>query len=389
MSAESLSVCIITLNEERRLPRALASVRPFAAEVVVVDSGSTDGTRELAAAAGARVIEQPWLGFGAQRNVALDHATGDWVLELDADEWCSEGLADELRAFLALPPPAPFRMALVPMRQRFLGRVLGPSGHYPFYRSRLFRRGAYRHDPSRPVHEGLWPRERPWVLRGDLEHELAGDLREAWADLWAYARLESQAIGSVPPRALMTGTLLRPTLKLLYRVLVLGAWRDGSPGVLRAVLESLGDALTWMLAWRRGLAGGSSEAADGEHFGRRPPRDGPVFLLAVGNPSRPAARAWLDDAVRAGAWVCVICSERDAAPVLAGDAALRVRTVPRAGPLAVLRALDAEEQLAPVDAHVALDRGGAALLALAPFADVLVRPGLRPAAELVRSLRLG
>ena len=377
-----LSVCIITLNEERRLPRAIDSVASFAGEVVIVDSGSSDRTRELARSAGATVIEQPWLGFGAQRNVALDRATGDWVLELDADEWCTPEFARELRAFLTLPPPPQFRMAVIPMRQRFLGRDLGPSGHYPFYRARLFRRDSYRHDDARSVHEGLWPQERPWVFRSALEHELAGDLREALRDVWAYARLESQRLGGASARKLFSGALLRPTVKFFYRSVLLGGWRDGPRGILRSALESLGDALTWVQAARtRG-----STTPPGGHFGRLEARNGPVFLLAVGDPSG-SARPWLEEALSAGAWVSVICSRHQADPALAGDAALRIAALPRLGPLALMRALDAESQLSPVRAHVALDASGARLLKLLPFVDEVVRSQERPAAEVVAAAR--
>src|SRR6202050_3277869 len=90
----SVSACIIAKDEQHHLPECLASVA-FCREIVLVDSGSRDATRELARAAGAVVVEQPWLGFAAQRNVALDHASGDWVLEVDADERVSGGLREE------------------------------------------------------------------------------------------------------------------------------------------------------------------------------------------------------------------------------------------------------------------------------------------------------
>ncbi len=377
-----LSVCIITLNEEARLPHALESVRGLADEVVVVDSGSTDRTREIARAAGATVIEHAWSGFGAQRNVALGAASCEWVLELDADEWCSDDFAQEITRFLALPPPEPFRMVVTPMRQRFLGRMLGPSAHYPFYRSRVFRRDSYRHDESRTVHEGLWPKQRPWVFHEYLGHELAGDLGEAVRDVVAYARLQSLGMDGVSAQSLLVGILLRPPIKFLYRTVLLGGWRDGAQGTLHTALECAGDVLTWLYAMRSRRR----SSAAGGHFGRVAPRDGPVFLLAVGNPSGQA-RAWLQEAVRAGAWVSVICSRRDASTSLDGDAQLRITALPRMGPLSVLRALDAEAQLAPVDSYVALDRVGERMLALLPFAAQVVRPHQRDPVDLVRSAR--
>ena len=81
----NLSVVLITLNEAANLPRTLASVR-WAREIIIVDSGSTDETVTIAREAGARVFEEPWRGFGPQKNIAISHATSDWVLSLDADE---------------------------------------------------------------------------------------------------------------------------------------------------------------------------------------------------------------------------------------------------------------------------------------------------------------
>ena len=100
---KTLSVALITLNEAANLPRTLASVR-WAAEIVVVDSGSTDATLEIAAGAGASVFAEPWKGFAAQKNSAISHATGDWVLSLDADEEVSPELAREIQALLAGEP---------------------------------------------------------------------------------------------------------------------------------------------------------------------------------------------------------------------------------------------------------------------------------------------
>lgn len=162
---ETLTACVIVRDEEGRLPACLESLS-FCDEVVVVDSGSRDRTREIAAEAGAQVFESPWRGFAAQRNVALDRASGSWVLEVDADERVSPELAAEMRALLD-DPPAGVRMAAIPMRDLFLGRPLGPSARYPRYRHRLFRRGAFRHDESRTVHEGLWPDGPTVPLKGD------------------------------------------------------------------------------------------------------------------------------------------------------------------------------------------------------------------------------
>ena len=93
---DTLTVAVVTLNEAANLPRTLASVR-FASEIVILDSGSTDATVEIAESAGARLIEEPWKGFARQKNSAIAHATSDWVLSLDADYVPTEELIAELK----------------------------------------------------------------------------------------------------------------------------------------------------------------------------------------------------------------------------------------------------------------------------------------------------
>lgn len=397
--ADTVTACVIARDEQLRLPGCLASLA-FCDEVVVVDSGSRDRTVEIARAAGAVVVEHPWRGFAVQRNVAIDHATGDWVLEVDADERVTPELAAEIRAFLAGPPDPALALGLLPMRQRYLGALLGPAGRYPFYRARLLRRGAYRHDEGRTVHEGLWPRERPWVAAHDLHHLLAGSLREALADTWSYSGLEARQLGAASARDALFGVLLRPPAKLAYNLVVLGAWRDGPRGALKVALECAGDALVWV---RRLAAGGSGSAgagaaasaegvasgdgvvsaagavarADGAgHFGHRFERRGPVRIVAVAAGRRAVAAGdqWLREAAAAGAWVALVT---DADAAIEG---VEVDRVGRLGPFALARALDRHAQLAPPDAIVPLGRPARRLLAFLPATARTGAPLLAPAA---------
>lgn len=348
---------MIASDEERRLPACLQSL-DFCDEIVVVDGGSRDRTVEIARAAGAAVIENPWPGFAAQRNVALDHANGDWILEIDADERVNPALAASIRTMLTAPPGAEIRMAALPMRDVFLGRPLGPSARYPRYRHRLFRREAFRHDESRTVHEGLWPDGPVLPLEGELEHLLATTWREALDDAIAYARLESRQHGRPGPLGLLKGALLRPTAKFAYRALLYGGWRDGVRGLGKIWLECIADSLATLY----GLRGGSGEH-DGGH-GAEPPRVGPVRLVGIGLGASSAARlgAWLDEAAEAGADVALICG-RDTP-----DTTVRVRRVSGVGPGALARALDAEDQLRPIDAVVPAGGRERRLIGLSPGA---------------------
>jgi hypothetical protein len=370
---ERISACLIVQNEQERLPAALASV-DFCDEIIVVDGGSTDHTVQIARAAGARVIENRWPGFAAQRNVAIDAATGDWILEIDADERISPRLRASIKALLNAPPPGA-GMAVCALCNRFLGESIGPSAKYPSYRYRIFRRGVYVHDSSREVHEGLKPHERPVVLDGDLEHELASTLREALIDTWRYARLESRHLQApATVRAYAIGIMMRPTIKWLYRMIVDGGWRDGWRGLLKISLDTASDALVWVLVLthaRRSPTAPTTSPHDGErskaHFGRR--RAGPVKIVALADGGRAAhaATRWLAELRTQGADVALISTgdgtvgaeqrhSESAGPVAIASAAtiedVPLRTVRRLGPLMVIRALEIETQLRTIDALV-------------------------------------
>jgi hypothetical protein len=352
---ESVAACLIVQNEQSRLPNALASVA-FCDEIIVVDGGSTDHTVEIARQAGARVIENPWPGYARQRNLAIDTADSDWILEVDADEQVSTALRRSIEEMLADHSQRP-NIAVCPLRNRFLGGFLGPSAKYPAYRSRLFRRGVYRHDQSRTVHEGLEKAERPTILDGDLEHELAGTIGEALADVWSYAQLESQHIPRpASPGAYLIGIVLRPLAKLVYRTVIDEGWRDGWRGLLKIWLDTTSDALVWtrvllqdplspMAADER-----TSPHASRQHFGRRAATLPKVVALADrGNPSRVASQ-WLQDLRADGIDVTLISEDA------IHETDLPTQIVERLTPMATMRALDLETQIQATHAVVAFGR---------------------------------
>jgi hypothetical protein len=359
---ERISACLIVQNEQERLAAALQSVS-FCDETIVVDGGSSDRTVEIARAAGAVVIENPWPGFAAQRNLALDRATGDWVFEIDADERVSERLRTSILSLLAAEA-SDVQIAACALRNNFLGGPLGPSAKYPAYRNRMFRRGAYRHDEGRMVHEGIEPHRRPFVLEGDLEHELAGTLGEALGDAWRYAQLESAHLAQPNPQAYVNGIVLRPIAKLLYRTILDGGWRDGWRGLVKIALDVGSDALVWMLVLtRKGSpqsAPAAHESASTDHFGLRP--TGPVKVVATAYGARDTQRAsaWLTGLRAQGLDVALIAGGADALQPTSTDeqldADVPVMTLTRFGPLAVMHALDVERQLRTTDAVVPVGR---------------------------------
>lgn len=349
-----ISACVIAQDEAERLPACLASLA-FCDEVVVVDGGSRDATVQLARAAGAIVVENPFPGFARQRNVALDHASGEWILQIDADERVTPALQDELVRFAA-DPPAGFDAGMVPLRDHFLGGPLGPSAKYPRYRMRVFSRAGYRFDDARLVHEGLWPHDRVWVFAGALDHVLASTLREAWHDAWNYARLDADQLGPASRAAVVRQGVVRPLVKFGYRMVLEGGWRDGWRGAVRIGLDCATDAMIWLRRGRaRGPARPLAAAAD-----PAPPRHGSPRIVGVASTARGgrAAAAWLQGAAAAGADVALVAP----AP---GGPGVRVRPLVRRSLVGLLQALDAEQQVRPIDAVVAFDRG--ARLGLRPF----------------------
>jgi len=188
----TLSVCYITLNEEANLARTLESVR-WADEIIIVDNGSTDRTVEVARGFGAKVFNEPWKGYAAQRNSAHDKATGDWVLTLGADEEVSPELADELRAFLKSSPQDGTAGYQVKRKNLIFGRWLRYGGNWPDYGLRLFRRGQGR-IPQRAVHETVRVEGPVGRLRGPLIHHAYPTIASYIEHMERYSTLAAEQI---------------------------------------------------------------------------------------------------------------------------------------------------------------------------------------------------
>src|SRR5215471_3011143 len=150
----TLSVCIITLNEEVNIVRTLRSVKSIADEIIVVDSGSTDATVALAQAHGANVFAEPWKGFALQKNSALAKASCDFILSLDADEEVSPELAASIGALVSSSESPQFAGYTMNRRNMYLNRWLKHSGYYPDPKLRLIKRGAAEFE-LRAVHEDM------------------------------------------------------------------------------------------------------------------------------------------------------------------------------------------------------------------------------------------
>lgn len=237
MSRVPVTVCVITLNEEHTIEACLASV-PFADEVIVVDSHSTDRTRETATACGARVIERDWPGHIEQKNFAIDQASHPWVLCLDADERLSPELQTAVLAALeragADDAPAGFTCN---RRTWYLGRWIGHGGWYPDRKLRLFDRRRGRWGGTNP-HDHVHVDGPVEHLPGDLLHysydSISDHLRtiDLFTTIAAREKFKQGRRGGVLP------LLLRPGWKFLRMYVFRAGFLDGRAGLLVALLGS-------------------------------------------------------------------------------------------------------------------------------------------------------
>ncbi|MBD3335819.1 MAG: glycosyltransferase [Candidatus Eisenbacteria bacterium] len=260
-----VSVFVPTLNESDRLGRCLASVW-WADEVVVVDSGSTDGTAAVAERFGARFIHHPWEGYSAQKAFAVTQCRHNWLLWLDADEEVTETLARAIRGALAAPPPpAGFAVA---RRTVYLGKPLRFGGWYPDWKVRLFHRDAGRFD-GRAVHETVAVDGPVRRLEGDLRHYSYRNLSHHLRKIDDYSRLWAEEHrGRVPTRTV--DLLLRPPAKFLksyvLRLGFLEGWRGLLVAALGAVYVGLKYAKLFELAHRPRISE-EGERHDGRETG--------------------------------------------------------------------------------------------------------------------------
>jgi glycosyltransferase involved in cell wall biosynthesis len=236
---------IITFNEESRIAEAIASLS-CCDEVIVVDSGSTDRTRDLARARGARVIEHPWEGFAKQKNFAAGHARHDWILSIDADERLSIELAGEIahwkKSSESLGVAAVDSLAssserawAMPRRVFYLGKWIRHSGWYPDRKTRLYDKRSCRWEGDF-VHEWVSVPGGVRTFNGDLLHFPFHDWKDHSARIERYTELAAQAARSKGSRGSMLKLLLAPPLTFVKGFLLQAGFLDGWRGLAIAYM---------------------------------------------------------------------------------------------------------------------------------------------------------
>jgi glycosyltransferase involved in cell wall biosynthesis len=237
-----LSLIVITRDAALELADCLASV-PFAAEAIVVDSGSSDDTVAMAQRCGARVLEHGWEGFGPQKNFAVTQARHDWVLCVDADERVTPELSAAIRALFAAGTPAASAYAFA-RRNRFLGRWLAHGEGYPDWNVRLFdrRRARWTDDP---VHEHVVAEGMVLRLRGDLQHVSAESLEAYIAKQNRYTSLQAEAMHARGERAGAWRVALSPAARFFRFYVIKLGFLDGVPGFAHIAIGAFASFLKY------------------------------------------------------------------------------------------------------------------------------------------------
>jgi glycosyltransferase involved in cell wall biosynthesis len=255
----TLSVVLITQNEERNLPRTLESVMPLVrdgkGEIIVVDSGSTDRTIDIAQSYGAKVFVEAWKGFAAQKNSAMHKASMDWVLQLDADEALEPELAAEIE--LALKSGSTMNGFWIPRKNFFLGRWIKHGGFYPDPKLRLVRRGAGQFEEY-----GAHPTIKVDGPTGRLSHALLHDayptLRGYIDHMNSYSSMGAEVAAAKGHRRFsFADIVIRPVLTFIYNYFFRLGFLDGREGLLLHLYHSVYVSWKYAKAWELARSGPS------------------------------------------------------------------------------------------------------------------------------------
>lgn len=243
-----ISLVIIAKNEADNIRRCIQSV-PFASEVLVVENGSTDRTRELAEAAGARVLSREWAGFGPQKRWAAEQAKHDWVLALDADEALSPELAREIHEnFSGLNPKA---VHFMPRLSWHLGRWIRHGGWYPDFQPRLFHRKHSQWTLDQ-IHERIESAEattQKSYFKNPVEHFVFKSLSHQVVTNDRYSTLQAESYVAGGGKYSCFKALVKPWVKFIECYFLKLGFLDGYPGFVIAVGAGYSVFIRWAKIW--------------------------------------------------------------------------------------------------------------------------------------------
>jgi len=229
-----ISVCLITLNEEQNLPRALASLTGIADEIIVVDSGSTDGTEEIARQHRANFISRAWTHYADQKNFAAANAANDWIFSMDADEEIGSLLHTSLLDWKRRKPE--HAVYEVSRKTWYLGAWIKHSGWYPDFQRRLYRRDAAQF--SGIVHESLQFQGKAGRLNGDLLHYTVRSFDDHQANVERYSTLAAQRLFADGKRSWRSAVWFATPWSWFQNFVLRGGFLDGYRGALIAQMAA-------------------------------------------------------------------------------------------------------------------------------------------------------
>ena len=240
-----VSVVIITQNEADNIRNALESVQ-WADDIIIVDSGSTDDTIQIAKQFTDRIVSHKWAGYGAQKNYGASLATHDWILSLDADEQLSAALTEEIHSLLENEPTA--RGYRMPRVTHYLGQWIRTTDWYPDYQLRLYdRRVAQWSDHL--VHESVSVNGPIEYLRFELEHFAYRNVSQHLATIDRYTTLAAQQMLKNGRQANTLDLVLHPLGAFLRNYIARGGFRSGSVGIIVSLLNSYYVFLKFVKLW--------------------------------------------------------------------------------------------------------------------------------------------
>jgi glycosyltransferase involved in cell wall biosynthesis len=245
----NLSVTIITLNEAEHIAPAIDSAS-WADEIVVVDSGSTDGTVDLARAKGASVSTRAWSGYVDQKNYAAGLARNDWIFSLDADERIPAPLATEIRTLLASEPA--LRGFRVPRVTFHLGRWMRTTDFYPDFQTRLYDRRNARWR-GRHVHESVAVDGPVGQLKNELQHYSFRDLRDQLERINQYSTLAARQMHEAGRRASAFDLIAHPPAAFLRNYVLRRGFLDGMAGLTLSAVNAYSVFLKFAKLWEMQL----------------------------------------------------------------------------------------------------------------------------------------